>query len=492
MASVWLARIEGKHGFEKLVAVKMILPKFAAEVRFEQMFLDEARIASRIEHMNVAQIFDLGEHHEVLYLVLEYIDGDSLSRLNRAVRKKGLKIPHGILLRILADIAGGLHAAHELCGTDGRPLGVVHRDVSPQNILVDTRGVAKLIDFGIAKARDRLAGETNAGTLKGKIRYMAPEQALGRKLDRRADVWAIGAILYHLLSGKPAFEGENELATLNLLTAGLPPAPLPESVHPAVRAVVARALAHAAPDRYATAAELQSALETAAIEARIVTSTPTVAAYANEHLAARIEKRRQAMELALGAASERGRMRQLLKPSADASTGISNVMAKVAAVDITMPDAPGALVRSPLERMTPMEPHSATLTSSTLESSIRLPVGMVPRRSWLFAAAASLALISFIVLLSHRPKAHPGAPAAATDASSLASSLVTVAPPPPASVRPPPSAIPVIAATDLPRVGEIASAPRPAPPRAPAARPPTPPPAPSPTSHVRHRVDDGF
>ncbi|MGH7281164.1 MAG: serine/threonine protein kinase, partial [Polyangiaceae bacterium] len=218
MALVWLARLVGKHGFEKLVAIKTILPEFAADTRFQQMFLDEARIASGIEHVNVAQILDLGEQHDILYIVMEWVDGDSLSKLHRAVERRGERIPLGILLRIVADACGGLHTAHDLTDKTGRALGVVHRDVSPQNILVSSKGNAKLIDFGIAKALVRLSGETNAGLLKGKIQYMAPEQAMGRPLDRRADVWAAGACLYYLLSGVPPFDGENQLATLHLLT----------------------------------------------------------------------------------------------------------------------------------------------------------------------------------------------------------------------------------------------------------------------------------
>ena len=150
--------------------------------------------------------------------------------------------------------------------TTGAPLGVVHRDVSPQNVLVTTRGVAKLIDFGIAKARDRLAGDTHGDTLKGKVQYMAPEQALGLPVDRRADVWAVGAVLYHLIAGRPPFEADNEIQTLFMITSGRPPPPLPSDVPAPVRDVVKRALAHSAEARYATAAELQQALEDAIVE----------------------------------------------------------------------------------------------------------------------------------------------------------------------------------------------------------------------------------
>src|SRR4029077_5844055 len=138
-------RLQGKRGFEKLVAIKTILPKFAQDERFERMFLDEAGLAARIEHGNVAQVLALGEEHEVLYLTMELVDGDSLSKLLRAVQKKNLSIPAGIALRVLADTCGGLHTAHELRRKDGELLHVVHRDISPQNILVTMNGIAKLI-----------------------------------------------------------------------------------------------------------------------------------------------------------------------------------------------------------------------------------------------------------------------------------------------------------------------------------------------------------
>ena len=182
-------------------------------------------------------------------------------------------------MRVLADTCSGLHEAHEL--HDGpRALEIVHRDVSPHNILVSTKGIAKLIDFGIAKARSRVGNDTNSGVLKGKIQYMAPEQALGRSVDRRADIWAIGAILYHLLSGRPAYEGDNQLATLHLLGSGRPPVPLPDSVHPSIRAVVRTALSHAPESRYPTAAAMRDAIEDAMVEAMVPTTTSDVAAFA--------------------------------------------------------------------------------------------------------------------------------------------------------------------------------------------------------------------
>ena len=311
MASVWVARLRGRHGFEKLVAIKTILPRYASDPRFRRMFLDEADIASRIDHPNVAQVFDLGEQHGILYLVMEYVDGDSLSKLNRACLKKGTKIPTAVALRVLADACAGLHEAHELTSPQGTPLGVVHRDISPHNILVSTKGIAKLIDFGIVKlSRSETAADSasaGSGTLQGKIHYMAPEQALGQRVDRRADVWAIGAILYHLISGKAPYDGENQLALLHLLEAGLPPEPLAPEVHPAIVAVVRKSLSHDAAKRYCTAAELRDGIERAMVVAQLTATTSEVSALWRLHLAERAQRRRAAIEQALSALADKTR-----------------------------------------------------------------------------------------------------------------------------------------------------------------------------------------
>lgn len=351
MASVWLARFSGKHGFEKLVAVKTILPEFAQDTRFQQMFLDEARIASGIEHVNVAHILDLGEQHDVLFIVMEWVDGDSLSKLHRAVERRGERVPLGIALRIMADACGGLHAAHELTDKTGHSLGVVHRDVSPQNILVSVKGNAKLIDFGIAKALVRLSGETNAGLLKGKIQYMAPEQAMGRALDRRADVWAAGACLYYLLSGIPPFEGENQLATLHMLTGGQPPPPLPPNVPPMVVDVVMRALAFDPQHRTPTAADLQRQLEQAMLTCGVPTTTTDVAAFVARELGDRADARKQAIDVALQAASAR----------AQTSTSI---MASTMGTPSGVSSSPLAQTHSPLSHTTGSAPGTGTPVGS--------------------------------------------------------------------------------------------------------------------------------
>jgi serine/threonine-protein kinase len=314
MASVWVARLRGKHGFEKLLAIKTVLPQYAADPRFQQMFLEEARIAARIEHANVAQIVDVGEQHGITYLVMEWVDGDSLSRLYRALRKKGMTLPLHVLLRVVGDACAGLHEAHEQ--------GIVHRDVSPQNILVSQRGVAKVIDFGIAKARDNTVLETNTG-LKGKIHYMAPEQARGQELDRRADVFALGALLYHYIAGNPPYDGDNQIAVLSRLTSGQPPAPLSPSVPPAVTALVTRALSHDPNARFASAHDMKDAIEAAMTASGLSCTQGQVAAFVVEHGASRTASRKEAIDLAISAAAERERVRDMLRPNPEKSaTGV--------------------------------------------------------------------------------------------------------------------------------------------------------------------------
>lgn len=322
MASVWLARFGGRLGFERLVVIKMILPQYSQDPRFQEMFLDEARIASKIEHSNVARILDVGEHEDNYFIVMEWVDGDSLSKVLRAAEQRKQRVPPGIALRIIADAAAGLHAAHELTDRDGTHLGVVHRDVSPQNILIANNGTTVIIDFGVAKARDRVSQETSAGQLKGKIRYMAPEQALGKNLDHRADVWALGAMLYEMFTGLPPYDGPNEVATLHKLTSGERPPPLPRTMPEVLRAVVERALAYDPDQRFATALELNLALEGAMVEINEPTTPAIVAHYTGQLLTDRKTARRRAVDTALDAARKRdtGERVSLATPLAPPST----------------------------------------------------------------------------------------------------------------------------------------------------------------------------
>jgi eukaryotic-like serine/threonine-protein kinase len=305
MATVWLARLLGKRGFEKLVAIKTIRTEFSDDPRFEEMFLDEARIASGIQHPNVAQITDLGEERGVLYIVMEWVDGESLAKLRKAALKRGIPVPLGVALRVLADACAGLHAAHELRDAKGENLGIVHRDISPHNILVSSTGVVKVIDFGIAKAKNRMAKETGTGVVKGKVAYMAREQAMGVDVDRRVDIWAIGVCLYELIAGELPFDGDNQLEIFQNVIS-LNKRPYIEGATPAViDDILDKALARIPEERYKTAAAMERALEEAIQALGVDGSAEAVASFVQENLADRFAKRQELVHRALESAARR-------------------------------------------------------------------------------------------------------------------------------------------------------------------------------------------
>jgi serine/threonine-protein kinase len=266
MAALYLGRKTGAGGFAKYVAIKVILDHMAEEPTLVAMFLDEARLSARIEHPNVVHIHELGEEDDKHFLVMEYVAGCSLAQLQRAVMKRARRLTPAVVAYVGMQVAAGLHAAHEAVDDDGVLLHVVHRDVSPKNILIAYKGYVKLIDFGIAKVRDA-SQSTSAGSLKGTIRYMSPEQAAGRNVDRRSDVFSLGIVLWEMLTGRPLFQAENELAALDMVrSAAVPPpshfAPIP----PALEQVVMRMLRASPDERFTTTDEVQRALAAAVPE----------------------------------------------------------------------------------------------------------------------------------------------------------------------------------------------------------------------------------
>jgi len=262
MGRVYLARVRGPAGFEKLVALKCIHPELAAEHAFVEMFLDEARIAARIDHPNVCRVFDFGHAEDIYYLAMEYMVGEPVSRLMRKVaRRDDNPELHPLFARIVAEAAEGLHAAHELTDDDGQSLGVVHRDVSPQNLFVTYDGAVRVVDFGIASARGR-QHKTATGTMKGKIAYMSPEQLRREAPDRRVDVWALGVVLWELVSAQRLFKGASEVdVILSVMNDPIrPPSALQPSVDAGLEAIILKALAKDRDARYQTARELAQAL----------------------------------------------------------------------------------------------------------------------------------------------------------------------------------------------------------------------------------------
>jgi eukaryotic-like serine/threonine-protein kinase len=315
MATVWAARMKGTRGFSKIVAIKTMLPALSKDPRFETMFLSEAELASRIKHPHVCEILDLGEQDGVLYLAMEWIDGDSLVTLASDCERAGKRVPFSAAARIGADVARGLHAAHELKDDAGALVGVVHRDVSPHNILVTADGLVKVVDFGVAKAMARSDHQvTNAGHLKGKVQFMAPEQAFCDEVDRRTDVFALGIVLYQLTTGTHPFRADNELATLARITSPDPvPAPstLVPDYPPELSAVVMKALSKQRDERYASMVELGDALEAVAIQLTAGEGARAVETFLREALAPRAEKRAAELKEALRAADEREGQRTL-------------------------------------------------------------------------------------------------------------------------------------------------------------------------------------
>jgi serine/threonine-protein kinase len=264
MASVHIGRLLGPAGFARTVAIKCMHPQFAADPEFVSMFLDEARLAARIRHPNVVPTLDVAATGGELFLVMEFVQGESLSQLMRSTAARGERIPLDIVTGIMVGVLRGLHAAHEATSDRGEPLEIVHRDMSPQNILVGTDGVARVLDFGVAKAVGRQHQTTKDGTLKGKVCYMAPEQIHGI-VSRAADVYAASVVLWEALAGRKLFTGENGMHVLTTVQRGCdtPPSRHAENLPGALDEVVMRGLQLDPASRFATAREMAQALEEA-------------------------------------------------------------------------------------------------------------------------------------------------------------------------------------------------------------------------------------
>jgi serine/threonine protein kinase len=273
MAEVWLARKSGIEGFAKNVVIKRILPHLAEDREFVEMFRNEALIAANFNHPNIAQVDEFGEANGTYYIAMEYIHGEDLGRVMRKAWSAGQWIARPLAIRIVASACEGLYYAHTRADANGNPLKVVHRDISPQNILISFDGSVKLVDFGIAKAADTV-GRTKSGAIKGKFAYMPPEQAGGKALDHRADIFAIGLVLYELLTGMRPLKRESELATLQAaLACDIQPPSAVADVPPELDAVVMSALAKASDDRYRDARQFQIALEETLVAQRWVASS---------------------------------------------------------------------------------------------------------------------------------------------------------------------------------------------------------------------------
>ena len=280
MADVLLARANGIEGFERYVVIKRIRADVARDARYVAMFLDEARLAASLHHHNILGANDIGQEDGEYFFAMDYLHGEDARRLLMAVSGKEERIPIEHIITIATAAAAGLHYAHEQRGVDRRPLGIVHRDVSPANIMIGYDGSVKVADFGIAKAEQR-STETNSGTLKGKVAYMSPEQCVGEHVDRRSDVFSLGIVLYELVTTRRLFKGDNDFLTMSSIVLGYipPPSTYRPDLPPALEAIIQKALASKRDDRYATTDELRIALEEFANAAGISRSSTGLADY---------------------------------------------------------------------------------------------------------------------------------------------------------------------------------------------------------------------
>ena len=313
MGQVWAARQSGTRGFQKMVAVKTILPSLEDGQQLETMLFEEASLASLVRHSNVAETLDLGEREDgTLYLVMEWVDGEPLDQILRAARSIG-GIPIAIAVHLITQACKGLHAAHVACNSKGEALGIVHRDISPQNLLVTYSGVVKLIDFGVAKATQQMSPPTATGEVKGKFAYMSPEQVHGDKLDARADVFAMGIVLYRVTTGTHPFKSDNPAATLrNILSSGpARPSELVPLYPKALEDVVMKALARDRNNRFESAHEMMLALEQALPQEVQANSEKNTEVFLRRLFAKRIAERNDALKSALLAADG------LVAPSTD-------------------------------------------------------------------------------------------------------------------------------------------------------------------------------
>ncbi|HEX8819818.1 MAG TPA: serine/threonine-protein kinase [Archangium sp.] len=379
MAEIWLAHQQGPKGFEKLVVIKRILDGLGTDPDLVGMFLDEARIAAQLNHPHIVQIFDLGEEAGAFYIAMEYLPGETVAAIARtgALQRNPLPIPYAV--RIIADAAEGLAYAHAKRGPDGALLGIVHRDVSPQNLLVTYDGVVKVVDFGIAKAATR-ESHTVVGQIKGKTAYMSPEQARSQPLDARSDIFSLGIILFELVTRSRLFRHHDPLVAMKAVASD-EPIPFAHDYRPevpeALSHIIARALARDPARRYPTARHFQGALEEWLRSQQPVPGSSELAGYMSQTFATQIQERAQMLKQARSGELSTAGARRVVRGSA---TGDS---------------MPGS--RLPLEE-------------TTLEQPRR-------RRSWmpLAGAAVLLLLVGAGAFFALRPgeRGAPASPAAA-------------------------------------------------------------------------------
>ncbi len=357
MATVHLGRLVGPVGFARTVAIKRLHAQFAGDAEFVRMFLDEARLAARIHHPNVVLTLDVVALEGEVFLVMEHVQGQSLSKLVSASVAQKDRVPTPIALTILTGLLDGLHAAHEAKGENGEPLQIVHRDISPQNVLVGSDGVARVLDFGVAKAANRFSDSTGEGSIKGKLAYMAPEQVAGGSVDRRTDIFAASVVAWEVFCGKRLFASNQPSNTLkNVLEKRIPrPSSVVPTLSRAVDAIVLQGLERDPDKRFQTAEGMSVAIEKASKHA----STREVGAWVREVAKAALDER----------SAKLARVEGMTPPNTE---GLAAATADIAATQTSVPELP--------ERTgTPSQPPSQKTDVSFETARGSIPVRWKPR-----------------------------------------------------------------------------------------------------------------
>jgi serine/threonine protein kinase len=461
MAEIYLARVSGLAGFEKVVVVKRILPQLSTQDQFIQMFLDEARIAATLQHPNIVQMYDIGAADGNYFIAMEYLHGEDVRSIYRRLRDRkqgGMPLDHA--LNIVIGVASGLHHAHDKAAFDGKPLGIVHRDVTPQNVIVTFDGGVKLVDFGIAKASNRLS-ETRFGTLKGKIPYMSPEQCQGKPLDRRSDIYAVGIMLYELTTSSRLYRGESDYDIMKQIVEHplIPPSVRRADYPRELERIALRALAKNPDERYQNVEEMQADLEGFARHERLMVSSIALSSFMKQLFPERAVWRPEATQSdAELSAHVDSKQEPETDPDIDDAMHDSQPSSELTNA-IPTPSANGQL-----------SGPAAAAVAADLRS---------PRRTGLLAAGVALLLVAAgasIWWVTRDGGGEPKQVAAAgagepTPAVTIDAGVARVTSPPDAAV---------VAAADPPDAGTL-DRPKPAKPRKPAKppKPPKPPPAPA-------------
>jgi serine/threonine-protein kinase len=432
MATVHLGRLLGPVGFSRTVAIKRSHPEMASDPEFVSMFLDEARLAARIRHPNVVSTLDVVALDGELFLVMDFVQGESLSRLMRASKLLDQKVPPTIVCTIMAGVLHGLHAAHEAKSEQGAPLNIVHRDVSPQNILVGIDGIARVLDFGVAKAVTRVA-TTREGQIKGKLAYLAPEQLSGNN-SRQSDIYSASVVLWEALTGERLFQADNPGELLNLVLYRKIPAPgeLTAGLPSGLDEIVLKGLSRDPAERFTTAREMAVELERKGGQVSAVEVGEWVERIAKDAIATRAKKVAEIENYSPNDLGEAHRLSRLRAGSEE----VAAIAAARRQNEVRHNSAPTvAEVRSPRPA------SSADMESSPTQSSVATISGYPPAemktsraRPLIAAAAALLVLVVAIVMLTSRP-----GPSNATRAGGVPSS-VAADPTPSASASALPSA----------------------------------------------------